>query len=144
MKTKNRISKVALCVFIGAAILACVVMCLVQKTLTARAYELATMAVSTVAGWIAIYWSLDIIGERKKRISHAENILNGEREEVFGLCEVTKETVRIPASITVVKVKIGERRLNLDRELIKSFDYNGKTVRAECVHSYIVSCEVAE
>lgn len=116
-------------------------MCIVQSTLTARRFELASMAVSTVCGWIAIYWGLDVIGERRKRIAHAENLLSGERETVSGVCEITGERFRVPGSIEIVKVSVGGRRLNLDRERLREFDCAGKRVRVECVHGYVVSWE---
>lgn len=144
LKKKNRISKAALCVFICAAVLACIVMCSIQTTLTSRRYELITMAVSTVAGWVAIYWSLDVIAARRKLISHAETLLSGERESFEGECRVLPGSVKIPGSVEIVKVRVGEKTLNLDRSLFKSFGCDGKKVRVESVHGYIVSWEVAE
>lgn len=144
LKKKNSISKAALCVFIGAAVLACVLMCNLQTTLSSRRYELITMAVSTVAGWVTIYWSLDVISARKKLISHAETLLSGERETVEGACSILPGIVKIPGSVEIVKVKIGGRTLNLDRDRLRDFDCAGKTVRAESVHGYVVSWEVAE
>lgn len=144
LKKKNRISKAALSVFLCAAVLACIVMCSIQTTLTSRRYELITMAVSTVAGWVAIYWSLDVIGARRKLISHAETLLSGERESFEGECRVLPDRVRIPGSVEIVKVRVGEKMLSLDNALVKNFDCDGKKVRVESVHGYIVSWEVAE
>lgn len=93
-----------------AALAVCVGLIARTGTRNAARMELATIAVSTVAGWIVIYGSVFVVTARARELRHAAMLHGEERQAVHGAVTVTDERVRITRSITARRVEVrGEK-----------------------------------
>lgn len=88
------------------ALAACVVMIARTDTANAARMELATIIVSTLAGWIVIYGTLFVVVPRQRELRHAMMLRSEARQEVSGAVTVTGAQVAIRKSITARGVEV--------------------------------------
>ena len=111
LKKKHDAWLTAVCLIAAAALILCVVFCLLTGTANAMRMELLSVAVFTLAGWVDIYLLTFAVAALNRERDHALRMLSPERETVRGDVELEKKTVRIPRSIAVRAVTVtGEGR----------------------------------
>ena len=71
--------------------------------------ERAVITVSTVTGWIVIYFSIFTITAGQRELSHANMLQGEERQTVRGIVKVTEERVAITRSITARRVEVYDK-----------------------------------
>ena len=94
----------ALLALAAGALAVCVTLVCLANTKNAQRMELATIIVSTVAGWIGIYCGVFIWARSRRELAHAEMLRGEERERVEGAVTVTDERFTIRRSVTVRRV----------------------------------------
>lgn len=139
---------VAICIFAALCLAACITLCCLLNLRNEQTILTAVMAIVVVGGWVIIYVLTSVIGENKRQIVHARNMLGGERSEHVGGMRIGKDTIKIAGSITIVKVTLtdGEKTetLNVNASRAdKLKDVNGR-VKLYAVHGYAVACEVCD
>ena len=146
LKARIRRGQVFHCLLAVAALTACLVMIACTNTRNAGQMELATILVSTVAGWIVIYGSVFGVMLRRRELRHAVMLREGEREEARGAVTVTGERIVIRRSITARRVEVrGEgdvqRLLVCESRADALAAANASAVYT--VHGYVAACEVS-
>ena len=139
---------VAICIFAALCLAACITLCCLLNLRNEQTILTAVMAIVVVGGWVIIYVLTSVIGENKRQIVHARNMLGGERSEHVGGMRIGKDKIKISGSITIVKVTLtdGEKTetLNVNASRAdKLKDVNGR-VKLYAVHGYAVACEVCD
>lgn len=151
---KNRMKKRAViclataCAVLGAALIACVVLCTKVRTGNAEKLLYWVIGLFTLAGWFFIL--MIGLGYRpfQAEYRHMEGILNGPEEMDEGRLTVSPVSFRIPKSIVIRKAALtnGEetRTLNVDARLAKMLPKNGSRVRVKTVRKYITAAEACD
>ena len=93
-------------VIAAAALAACIALIANTRTRNAARMELATIIVSTIAGWIVIYGSVFKVMARARELRHAAMLRGEERQVSRGEVVVTDERVAIRKSITARRVEV--------------------------------------
>ena len=102
-----------------AALIACVVLCLLTDSGNAWRTELSCIALWTAAGWIVLYLRRYTLSETRAERQHARMLLHpdGQSETLRGHVTVTEERLRIIGSIRFTVVLLenedGTRRLKV-------------------------------
>ena len=130
----------------AAALVACIAMIACADTRNAASMEIASIIVSTVAGWIVIYGSVFVVSVRRRELRHATMLHEEERQTVSGVVTVTDERVVIRRSITARRVEVrGEketqRLLVCESRAAALAQAGADTVYA--VHGYVAAYEVS-
>lgn len=130
----------------AAALVACIAMIACADTRNAASMEVASIIVSTVAGWIVIYGSVFVVSVRRRELRHAAMLHEEERQTVSGVVMVTDERVVIRRSITARRVEVrGEketqRLLVCESRAAALAQAGADTVYA--VHGYVAAYEVS-
>lgn len=148
MKERIKCWTVALCVLGAAALGVCVTLAALTNTLNAMRMELSAVAVSTVAGWIVIYFAVFKVAAGRREFRHADMLRSEERERVEGAVTVTPERFRIRKSVPVRRVEVrsadGEVRRLLVCETRAGALERAKTAAVYTAHGYAAAYEVAE
>lgn len=135
----------ALCALAAAALGVCVVLTALANTKNAQRMELATVAVSTVAGWIVIYGGVFVVFPVRRELAHAEMLRREDRERVAGSVTLTEERFRIRKSVAVRRVEVREgeqtRRLLVSDSRSKALESASPEVLYTC-HGYVAAYEV--
>lgn len=130
----------------GAALIACIVLIACTGTRNAARMELATVIISTVAGWIVIYGSVFAVMASKRELRHATMLREEEWEAVSGAVTVTDERVVIRKSITARRVEVrGEkdvRRVLVCESRADALAAAGASA-VYTVHGYVAAYEVS-
>ena len=133
LKKKNTIRRVFLYVFILMALAVCIFLCTRVNTENEKHMELTVMAVSTVCGWIALYFGTFSLRTGKKE------------EALSGIVTVSDRLIRIPGSITICPVTLNQdgeiRHLNLCASKRKAFPDTTEKLIVYTVDSFIVGYE---
>ncbi len=82
----------------------CIALAASTDTLNAPRMELATIAVSTVAGWFIIYKWVFTLSPARHELAHAEMLRREERERFEGTVKLTDEQFKIRKSVPVRRV----------------------------------------
>ena len=133
-------------ILLAAAALA-VCLGLIARTGTANAARMEglTIAVSTVAGWVALYGQILVVTPWRRELRHAEMLRSEDREAVAGFIAVTDERVRIRKSITARRVEArgedGAVRLLVCDTRAAALDSLGAAT-LYTVHGYVAAYEV--
>lgn len=129
-----------------AALAICVALIISTRTRNAARMELATIIVSTLAGWIVIYGSVFTVMARGRELRHATMLREEERQTVCGDVVVTDERIAIRKSITARRVEVrgeGEtERLLVCEERAQALAAAGAS-RLYTVHGYVAAYEVS-
>lgn len=144
----NKIWIVAISVFAALCLAACITLCCLIDLRNVQKIQTAVMSIAVGGGWVIIYVLVSVIGENKRQAVHAENMLDGERGEYIGVIDIDKKKIKIPGSITIVKVALtdGEKTEKINLNISKANklkNINGK-VKLYAVHGYAVACEVCD
>lgn len=130
----------------AAALAACIAMIACTSTRNAAQMEMATILVSTVAGWIIIYGSVFAVSARRRELRHATMLHEEAREEVRGAVTVTDERIAIRRSITARRVEVrgeGEvQRLLVCESRAAALAAAGASA-VYTVHGYVAAYEVS-
>ncbi len=145
LKKKNTIRRIFLYVFILMALAVCIFLCTRVNTENEKHMELTVMAVSTVCGWIALYFGTFSLRTGKKEEAHTERILSAPQESLSGIVTVSDRLIRIPGSITICPVTLNQdgeiRHLNLCASKRKAFPDTTEKLIVYTVDSFIVGYE---
>lgn len=144
-KTEKRAKRTA--ALIAAATLAvCVLLCCLTDRTNAEVMEKAAAAVSVLGGWTVIYLVNNTVRDRRHERGHAEMLLEGERETVEGVLELSKERMRIRGSIRFYALSLKDgaethrSKVIAERaELLRAEE--GKRLRLYTVNGYAAAWE---
>ncbi len=149
-KMKGRVKGWVTALFLlGAAALAvCVTLAALTNTLNAAKMELACVLVSTLAGWLVIYFAVFKVIATGRELRHAEMLRTEERERLEGTVTVTRERFRIRKSVPVRRVEIratdGEpRKILVCESRAKALEEADPGV-LYAVHGYAAAYEVTK
>lgn len=103
--------KVGLALTAAAGIAVCAALAALTRTANASVMELSAIAVSTVTGWVVLYFAIYRLTPYRRELGHAEMLRSAKRERVAGQVTVTAERLIIVKSIAVrrVEVRDGEK-----------------------------------
>lgn len=101
--------RTALCILAFCALVAILRLIALTDTGNAVLMERAVIAVSTVTGWIVIYFSIFVVTAGQRELSHANMLQSEERQTVRGNVKVTNERVAITRSITARRVEVHDK-----------------------------------
>ena len=142
---RNKTRRIALTAFALAALAVCVFLCFRVNTENAGRLELAVIAISTVCGWIYIYFRAFSLGAGKREEQHARNMLAGTPEAYEGTLTISDTAVRVPGSIRVYHASLagedGEKALLLNAEKRDLLPKKPQFLRVYAVNSYIAAYE---
>lgn len=149
-KMKRRIKSWETALFLmgAAALAACVTLAALTDTLNAAKMELACVLVSTLAGWLIIYFAVFKVAAGRRELRHAEMLRTEERERLEGAVTVTRERFRIRKSVPVRRVEVrpadGEpRRILVCESRARALEEANPAV-LYAVHGYAAACEVTK
>lgn len=137
--------RTALCILAFCALAAVLRMIALTDTGNAVLMERAVIAVSTVMGWIVIYFSIFAVTAGQRELSHANMLRSEERQTVRGIVKVTNERVAITRSITARRVEVQDKE---ETHLLLVCERKADTLAAvgEAVlytaHGYVAAYEV--
>lgn len=137
----------ALCVIAAAGLAACVILLALTRTANARQMEPAVIAVSTLAGWVAIYIGAFVVRVRRRELNHAAMLRGGERTRLCGTASVTEERVAIYRSITARRVELcsgGETHRLLVSETRAGELAAAGAMALYTVHGFVAAYEVTQ
>ncbi len=106
LKKKLKTLKLVLLAIAAAGLAVCIALAALTNTANAARMELSAVAVSTVTGWVVIYFVLYGVTARRRELGHAEMLRRDERQRVAGRVTVTGEKLRIVRSIPVRRVTV--------------------------------------
>ena len=89
----------ALLIAAAATLAVCVLLCCLVGRFDPAKLEKATVAVSILGGWVCIYLFNNPVQDRKHELTHAQMLLEGEREALEGVLSVDRQRMRIRGSI---------------------------------------------
>ena len=108
-------------------------------------HELIAICISTLAGWITIYFSTFSIRGGKRELQHAETLSDGVPEVLRGRVRLTKERFRIRGSIALRKLEVetpdGVRRVSINATKVKRIKKAGEHLVLYVVHGYVAAYE---
>ena len=123
----------------------CIALAASTDTLNAPRMELATVAVSTVAGWFVIYKWVFTLSPVRRELAHAQMLRSEERETVAGAVRLTDEQFRIRKSVPVRRVIVtqgeDEGRLLVCGSRAAALEKLDQAVLYVC-HGYVAAYEV--
>lgn len=129
----------------GTALAVCIFLCTRLTTANAQTLLFATIALFTLAGWAAMLVLYFVYGPARAQASHMLGMLSAQEESYEGTLELTRDTFRIPRSITVCKAcmhtQAGSISLNISAGLARQLP-RGKRLRVWAVRRYITAYEV--
>ena len=115
------------------------------ETGNAAFIEHAVVVVSTVTGWIVIYFSIFAVTAGQRELSHANMLQSEERQTVRGIVKVTDERVAITKSIIARRVEVHD---NEETHLLLVCESKADTLAAVgeailyATHGYVAAYEV--
>ena len=99
LEKKAKCAGLAAAVIAAATLTACVLLCCLTNLDNAAAMEKAAVAVSILGGWTVIYLYNNPVLDLRRELGHARMLLEGERETIEGVLELSKDRMRIRGSI---------------------------------------------
>ncbi len=134
---------VGLCILAGIALAVCIAMAAIAGTATADQLEFATIAVSTVAGWVVIYDAIFVVSAKRKELSHAEMLKSEQWERMKGRPVLTGRQVRIKKSIVAKQVELqGSGQEVLVCETKAKILEKADAIAVYTAHGYVAAYEV--
>ncbi len=148
MEQTNRRWIIGLSIFSAAALAVCISFALRTQTLNAMQMELSAVAVSTVAGWIVLYFALFRVRTGRREIQHAAMLQDETRDRYAGTVSLLKEQFLIRKSVPVQRVAVQEE----NGEMVKLLICRNKSKTLEqahptavyVTHGYVAAYEVAQ
>ena len=136
--------RTALLAVAAAALAACVVMVALTETKNAQRMELATIAVSTLAGWFVLYWAMFTVSPARRELAHARMLRSEERERTEGAVTVTAERFTIRKSVPVRRVEVltGEQTERFLVSASRAGALAAGVTAVYTVHGYVAAYEV--
>lgn len=137
--------RIVLWILAVTALAVCITLAALTGTKNAERMELATIAVSTLAGWFVIYGHIFIVSAAKRELSHAMMLRTEERQTVRGAVTVTNERIVIRNSITARRVEVledGQLRRLMVCESRAAALAKANAVTLHTAHSYVAAYEV--
>lgn len=129
----------------AAALGVCAALVALTDTLNAPRMELATIAVSTAAGWFIIYKWVFTLSPARHELAHAGMLRSEERERFQGAVRVTDEQFKIRKSVPVRRVIVtqgeDERRLLVCASRAEALEGLDQAALYAC-HGYVAAYEV--
>lgn len=98
--------RTALLALAAGALAVCVGLVAAAGTMNAQRMELATIAVSTVMGWVAIYGVVFKLTPVRRELAHARMLRREQRQAAQGRIVVTDERFTIRKSVPVQRVEV--------------------------------------
>ncbi len=99
LETRSKRAGRAAAILAAATLAVCVLLCCLTDLDNAARMERATVIVSVLGGWTVIYLYNNTVQDLRHECGHAKMLLEGERETIEGVLEVSKERMRIRGSI---------------------------------------------
>lgn len=106
MQKRVRRQKLALMILALLALAVCLVLIFCTGTQNAPYMEIATVGVSTLAGWVIFYRAIYAIMPLKRELSHAQMLHEEPREVVVGEVAITDERIFIRRGITARRLEV--------------------------------------
>ncbi len=148
MEQTNRHWIIGLSMFSAAALAVCISFALRTRTLNAMQMELSAVAVSTVAGWIVLYFALFRVRTGRREIQHAVMLQDEVRDRYEGTVSLQKEQFLIRKSVPVQRVEVQDENGEIVRLLICSNKSNtlaqAHPTAVYVTHGYVAAYEVAQ
>ena len=124
-----------------AALIACIVLCVLTDSGNAGRMEPACVAIWTIAGWLVLYLRRFTLAETRFERQHAGMLSQGEAEKLRGRVTVTQERLRIVNSIRITIVLLeneeGKHRLKVCSSRAKALREAGDVLTLYLVNGYI-------
>ncbi len=144
-KKKKRAGRAAV-ILAAATLAACVLLCCLNSPANTGRIEKATIAVSVLGGWTVIYLVNHPVRERRYELVHAKMLLEGERDAVEGVLEVSRERMRIRGSIRFYPLTLTDGEKKHRSKVIASRApalraEEGKRLRLYTVNGYAAAWE---
>lgn len=148
LKKRVKVWTVALIALGAAALAVCVVLAALTNTLNAMRMELSCAAVSTVAGWLVIYFAVFKVSAGRRELRHAQMLRREGRERLEGTVTVTREGFAIRKSVPVRRVEVrsakGEpRRILVCQSRAKALE-EARPAAVYAAHGYAAAYEVTK
>lgn len=106
MRQREKRWRTALLALGAAALAVCVTLTACTDTLNAPRMELAVIAVSTLAGWVGLYWGIFKLTPARRELAHARMLRTQPRQRIEGTVTVTGEGFAIKKSVAVRRVEL--------------------------------------
>ena len=128
-----------------AGLAACVVLCCLTTTATARQMERDVILISIAVGWLDIgLWSA--AAATKRELRHARMLREEEPTAYAGRVTVTDRRLRIPGAGVFYHVEVAEgadvRRLRIIEQRRRQLRSAGERLTLYAVHGYVAAYEV--
>ena len=144
---KAKLWQIALSVIALTALTACIVLTALTTTANAQQMELAVIIISTVAGWLIIYFGTFAALAGKRELTHADMLNKEERIRIAGAPTVTDRRITIRHSITARRIEVqteGEtRRLLVCESKARELEA-ANAVALYAAHGYVAAYEVVQ
>ena len=145
MEKRNRAWAAVAVAVCCAGLAACVVLCCLTTTATARQMEYTVILASIGIGWVDItLWLSAAAGKRELR--HARMLCGEEAEVYTGRVTVTGRRLRIPAAGVFYHVELedasGVRRLRVIEQRRRQLQKAGEHLALRTVRGYVAAYEV--
>lgn len=144
-KTTKRAGRAA-AILAAATLTACVLLCCLTTQSNAPLMEKATIAVSVLGGWVVIYLYYHPVRELRLERGHAQMLLEGERETLEGVLELSEQRMRIRGSIRFYPLTLTDGDMTRRSKVIAARAdalraVNGKRLRLYVVNGYAAAYE---
>lgn len=143
-KKKYKVSRAALAAFVFVALAVCIALVCATGTLNASKMSVAVIVVSGACGCAAIYFGTFVVAQTKYEYTHAENMVNGEKETYSGKLTLEKGEMRIIRSISIKRAVINdgreEKRLLVNARVAHRLPLD-KDITVYVAHGYIAAYE---
>lgn len=139
--------RIALCSIGLAALAVCIVLAALTRTANAVKMELAVIIISTVAGWLIIYFGIFAVAAGRHELDHADMLGKEERTKIAGTFAVTDQRIVIKRSITARRVEVqgdGETHRLLVCESRAGVLEKAEVLALYTVHGYVAAYEAAQ
>ena len=148
LKTKEKRALLARRILLIAGAAGFIGLCLGIRTENAGTMHLLLILWALAAGWgfIALSFRRQEAGVQRK---HVEMLQNGEKQVREGVLSLEEDTIRIPQSIRIRKVRLDTggaepERLNLNERWVGLLPPEGSRVRLTTAGSYVAGAETLE
>lgn len=136
----------AAAIFAAATLMACVLLCCLTTQANAARMEKATVAASVLGGWIVIYLYNNPVKDLRYERGHAQMLLEGERETLEGVLELSEQRMRIRGSIRFYPLTLTDGDEKRRSKVIAARAdalraKNGKRLRLYVVNGYAAAFE---
>ncbi len=146
LEKKTKRAGRAAAIFAAVTLMICVLLCCLTTQTNAARMEKATVAASVLGGWIVIYLYNNPVKDLRYERGHAQMLLEGERETLEGVLELSEQRMRIRGSIRFYPLTLTDGDEKRRSKVIAARAdalraKNGKRLRLYVVNGYAAAFE---